>query len=67
MRKQVPVKRSIRLAAVRVCSLSLTVVKAPPRALFSASREERRSTNDADRLRKYLARFDLDWSAVTAR
>lgn len=31
------------------------------RKLFAASREKRASTNDADRLRKYLARFGLDW------
>lgn len=29
--------------------------------LFAASRRRRSSTNDADRLRKYLARFDLTW------
>lgn len=42
-------------------------LSAAGRVLFSASRAERRSTNDADRLRKYLARFDLDWGAVTTR
>jgi transcriptional regulatory protein RtcR len=31
------------------------------RKLFAASRTKRASTNDADRLRKYLARFGLDW------
>lgn len=34
------------------------------RTLFAASRQERSSTNDADRLRKYLARFGLTWAAV---
>jgi transcriptional regulatory protein RtcR len=34
------------------------------RKLFAASREKRRSVNDSDRLRKYLARFDLDWNTV---
>lgn len=34
------------------------------RALFAASREKRASTNDADRLRKYLQRFGLSWAAV---
>lgn len=34
------------------------------RALFSASRERKTSVNDADRLRKYLARFGLDGSAL---
>jgi transcriptional regulatory protein RtcR len=35
------------------------------RALFAASRQQRRSTNDADRLRKYLAKFGLDWASIT--
>lgn len=34
------------------------------RALFAASRQRRSSTNDADRLRKYLARFNLDWNEL---
>ena len=36
------------------------------RKLFTASRQKRKTHNDADRLRKYLARFGLDWSAVQA-
>jgi transcriptional regulatory protein RtcR len=34
------------------------------RLLFSASRQQKRTTNDADRLRKYLARYGLDWKSV---
>lgn len=34
------------------------------RELFAASRERKSSANDTDRLRKYLARFGLDWDAV---
>lgn len=34
------------------------------RKLFAASRQQRSSTNDADRLRKYLNRFALDWHKV---
>ncbi|WP_433929461.1 RNA repair transcriptional activator RtcR [Sorangium cellulosum] len=34
------------------------------RVLFAASRAKKKSVNDADRLRKYLARFDVDWSAL---
>jgi len=34
------------------------------RALFAASRSRRTSANDADRLRKYLARFDLSWQQI---
>ncbi len=35
------------------------------RKLFGTSRDRKTTTNDADRLRKYLARFDLDWQRVT--
>ena len=35
------------------------------RQLFAASRQQRKSTNDADRLRKYLAKFRLDWTTLT--
>ena len=48
---------------IRVCRASRSLSEAG-RALFSASRARRASTNDADRLRKYLARFDIDWSAL---
>lgn len=34
------------------------------RTLFSASRKQRTSVNDADRLRKYLARFGLAWDQI---
>jgi transcriptional regulatory protein RtcR len=35
------------------------------RALFAQSRAQKKSVNDADRLRKYLARFGLEWAEVT--
>jgi transcriptional regulatory protein RtcR len=35
------------------------------RRLFAASRTRRASTNDADRLRKYLVRFGLEWDQVS--
>ena len=34
--------------------------------LFAVSRLHKTSSNDADRLRKYLARFGLDWERVRA-
>jgi transcriptional regulatory protein RtcR len=34
------------------------------RLLFSASRQQKTSANDADRLRKYLSRFGLDWKSL---
>ncbi len=50
---------------VRVCRASSSA-SAAGRALFAASRQAKASQNDADRLRKYLARFGLDWAGVTA-
>ena len=35
------------------------------RKLFGTSRDRKTTTNDADRLRKYLARFALDWQKIT--
>ncbi|NKF20897.1 RNA repair transcriptional activator RtcR [Solimonas marina] len=49
---------------VAVCRRSRNLSEAG-RTLFAASRQTRRSTNDSDRLRKYLARFGLSWSDVT--
>jgi len=34
------------------------------RRLFAISRQRRTTANDADRLRKYLARFGLTWVAL---
>jgi transcriptional regulatory protein RtcR len=45
---------------IRVCRRSRSLSEAG-RILFSASRSRRSSSNDADRLRKYLQRFGLDW------
>jgi transcriptional regulatory protein RtcR len=35
------------------------------RVLFDASRGRKTTSNDADRLRKYLARFGLEWSQIS--
>ncbi len=48
---------------IRVCRRHASLSGAG-RALFSQSRLQKASTNDADRLRKYLARFDLDWRSI---
>ncbi|NML08514.1 RNA repair transcriptional activator RtcR [Sphingomonas sp. G-3-2-10] len=48
---------------VATCRASRSLSEAG-RRLFAASRSRRASANDADRLRKYLARFDLSWQAV---
>ncbi|EFO33282.1 transcriptional regulatory protein RtcR [Roseibium sp. TrichSKD4] len=46
---------------IRICRESASL-SAAGRTLFSASRAAKASQNDADRLRKYLARFALRWS-----
>ncbi|MFW2368228.1 MAG: RNA repair transcriptional activator RtcR [Desulforhopalus sp.] len=49
---------------VEVCRASGSMAEAG-RVLFNISRLKKRSKNDSDRLRKYLAKFDLDWNQVT--
>ncbi len=46
--------------AIRICSGSKTLSEAG-RRLFGVSRTRKKSSNDADRLRKYLSRFGLSW------
>lgn len=50
---------------VRDCRESKTLSDAG-RRLFSVSRQKKAKPNDADRLKKYLARFALTWEQVTA-
>ncbi|WP_368884975.1 RNA repair transcriptional activator RtcR [Providencia vermicola] len=53
-----------QLATVlEVCYRSSSLSEAG-RMLFSVSRLQKKQPNDADRLRKYLARFGLDWDKV---
>jgi transcriptional regulatory protein RtcR len=57
----------VQLADVlEVCARSRTASEAG-RELFAASRAKRSSVNDADRLRKYLARFGLSFDQVQER
>jgi len=48
---------------VETCRASRSLSEAG-RILFAASRTRRSSANDADRLRKYLARFGLSWQQL---
>jgi transcriptional regulatory protein RtcR len=50
---------------VRVCRNARSLSEAG-RVLFAASRAARTSTNDADRVRKYLARYGLTLQAIQA-
>ena len=48
---------------IQVCRRAATLSEAG-RILFGASRGKKTSVNDADRLRKYLARFGIDWREI---
>ena len=51
------------VSVIRVCRQSRTLSEAG-RALFTTSREKKKTVNDADRLRKYLGRFGLNWQQI---
>ncbi len=48
---------------ITTCRSSPTLSEAG-RRLFAASRREKKQSNDADRLRKYLARFELSFEGI---
>ncbi len=48
---------------ITVCQQAKTLSEAG-RRLFDVSRQEKATVNDADRLRKYLARFNLKWETL---
>lgn len=48
---------------IEICRKSKSMADAG-RRLFSVSREQRQSTNDSDRVKKYLAKFSLNWDDV---
>jgi transcriptional regulatory protein RtcR len=50
-------------AVIAICR-EADSLSAAGRRLFGVSRQAKAQPNDADRLRKYLARFGLDWSTV---
>ena len=50
-------------SVIDVCRRSRSIADAG-RALFGASRVKRSTINDSDRLRKYLARFGLEWAGL---
>jgi transcriptional regulatory protein RtcR len=50
-------------AIITTCRSCATLAEAG-RKLFAASRTRRRAVNDSDRLKKYLARFNLDWASL---
>lgn len=56
---------SVQLACViRTCRSARNLSEAG-RILFAESRKHKKNANDADRLRKYLAKFGLGWESVS--
>lgn len=55
----------VQLAAVLEVCRQATSLSAAGRELFAASRQTKKQVNDADRLRKYLARFGLSWELLS--
>jgi transcriptional regulatory protein RtcR len=51
---------------VKVCRTSRSLADAGKK-LFAVSRKAKKSSNDSDRLSKYLAHFGLDFHAVIRR
>ncbi|MGB0906380.1 MAG: RNA repair transcriptional activator RtcR [Maricaulaceae bacterium] len=60
-----PFDRPTLANVIAVCQSSKNMSEAG-RKLFAVSRTEKKSSNDSDRLKKYLAKFDLSWDHVTA-
>ena len=52
-------------AVIKICRQSRRLSDAG-RKLFGVSRGAKSKPNDADRLKKYLARFDLSWDSLFA-
>lgn len=56
----------LQLAAVLPVVAASRSLSDAGRQLFAQSRQQRKTANDADRLRKYLLRFGLTWEQVQA-
>jgi transcriptional regulatory protein RtcR len=52
-------------AVIEICRRSKSMSDAG-RKLFAASRSAKEKPNDADRLKKYLAKFGLNWERLNA-
>lgn len=55
----------LQLAQVIKICRSEKSLSAAGRTLYAATRSQKKVTNDADRLRKYLQKFDLNWQMVS--
>ncbi len=61
-----PFDRMQLAGVIKIAWKSRTLSEAG-RILFANSREKKNSSNDADRLRKYLARFGVAWETLRRR
>ena len=62
--QQLDVFDRVQLAEVlRVCRNTTSLSEAG-RALFAVSREKKKTSNDADRMRKYLMRFGINYEML---
>ena len=52
-------------AVIKTCRESKNLAEAG-RKLFCASRKNKKVSNDSDRLRKYLAKFELSWQMINS-
>ena len=57
----------VQLEDVLMVCRAAPTLSAAGRTLFDRSRQRKSITNDADRLRKYLGRFSLEWSELKAQ
>jgi transcriptional regulatory protein RtcR len=55
----------VQLADVLTVCKSSSSLSDAGRTLFSVSRENRSTTNDADRLKKYLSKYGISWGMIT--
>lgn len=55
--------RAQLIQVIKICRQSRSIAEAG-RILYQASRQKRSTVNDSDRVRKFLARFNLDWQKV---
>jgi transcriptional regulatory protein RtcR len=51
------------VGVIKICLHSKSMAEAG-RRLFAVSREQRSTSNDSDRVKKYLARFGLSWELI---
>jgi transcriptional regulatory protein RtcR len=54
----------VQLEDVLMVCREASTLSAAGRKLFDRSRQRKSVANDADRLRKYLGRFDLEWGEL---